>query len=91
MIPQETDRAPTPQQPGIWLPLTLAIRVLDCYFGSGPRYSGSTPQIEIPTPPPPNPSGGDPGVLMPRVETYHYGMHPQGRARRPDPSYEDQL
>lgn len=86
MLPTETDRAPAPQQPGVWLPLPLAIRVLDCYFGNGPRNSGLTPVAELP--PPAQNSGGDPGVSPPRRETYYYGMYPQGLARRPDPTQE---
>lgn len=89
MIPSETDRAPTPQQPGVWLPLSLAIRILDCYFGNGPRHSGSTPPAEIPAIPQNAPSGGDSGMVVPRLETYHYGMHPQGVARSYDKRQEN--
>lgn len=47
----------TPSSNGVWIPMSLAIPMMECYFGDGPRSRGRSdgtlpPKPEVPLPSP---------------------------------------
>ena len=75
---------PTPTSTGVWLPLSIAIPMMECYFGDGPRSRGRTdssipPPVprEAPEPVKPVPSSAPNSVVSPLA-----GFTPRGAAAR---------
>lgn len=44
----ENDEFVKPTKEGMWIPMPLAVALLECYFGAGPRYR----EARTPTPAP---------------------------------------
>lgn len=71
-----------PTHQGVWLPLSFAVRLFQCYFGNGPR-SGHTSSVS-PAPPTELPvKDPNPMVVPPEISVTTFpSMYPQGVARK---------